>query len=104
MAWRVPIGNVAAVSLLISVWMHLHYRLYRLSAAQARMGFGLRMGIAALFSMLLSVEIDNGYYLDLRSTLLAVSAVYGGPLPFLSRPPSRSLIGYPWAVPAFSRV
>jgi hypothetical protein len=45
----VLIGNVAAVSLLISVWMHLHYRLYRLSATQARIGFGLMMGSQRFF-------------------------------------------------------
>ncbi|WP_245472519.1 LytS/YhcK type 5TM receptor domain-containing protein [Rhizobium jaguaris] len=83
MAWQVLIGNVTAVSLLISIWMHLHYRFYRLSAVQAKFGFGLMMGLGALLSMLLSVEIDTGYYLDLRSTLLAVSAVYGGPLAIL---------------------
>ncbi|MBB4570759.1 diguanylate cyclase (GGDEF)-like protein/PAS domain S-box-containing protein [Rhizobium leucaenae] len=33
--------------------------------------------------MVLSIEIDSGYYADLRSTLLAVSAVYGGPLAIL---------------------
>lgn len=82
-AWQVLIGNVAAVSLLISVWMHLHYRLYRLSDVQAKIAFGLMMGLGAIVSMVLSVEIDSGYYVDLRSTLLAVSAVYGGPLAVL---------------------
>ncbi|MQB44985.1 diguanylate cyclase [Rhizobium sp. ICMP 5592] len=80
MFWQVLIGNVTAVALLISVWMHLHYKFYRLSAAQSNMAFGLMMGLAALVSMLLSVRIDAGYYLDLRSTLLTISAIYGGPL------------------------
>ncbi|WEA26528.1 diguanylate cyclase [Rhizobium binxianense] len=83
MPWQVLIGNVAAVSLVISVWMHLHYKLYRLSKVQAELGFGLMMGLGAVLSMLLSVEVDSGYFLDLRSTLLAVSAVYGGPLAVL---------------------
>nr|WP_210318893.1 diguanylate cyclase [Rhizobium paranaense] len=63
--------------------MHLHYRLYRLSEVQAKIAFGLMMGLGAITSMVLSIEIDSGYYLDLRSTLLAVSAVYGGPLAIL---------------------
>ncbi|PDT01076.1 diguanylate cyclase [Rhizobium chutanense] len=83
MPWQVLIGNVAAVSLVISVWMHLHYKLYRLTEVQAQLGFGLMMGLGAVLSMLLSVEVGSGYYLDLRSTLLAVSAVYGGPLAVL---------------------
>ncbi|MFT4182394.1 MAG: LytS/YhcK type 5TM receptor domain-containing protein, partial [Rhizobium sp.] len=80
MIWQVLIGNVAAVALLISVWMHLHYKFDRLSAAQSDLAFGLMMGLAVLMSMLLSVRLDAGYYLDLRSTLLTVSAIYGGPL------------------------
>lgn len=80
MAWQVLIGNVTAVGFLISMWMHLHYKFYRLSATQSNLAFGFMMGVAALFSMALSVEIAPGYYLDLRSTLLAVSAIYGGPL------------------------
>ncbi|ARM87480.1 GGDEF/PAS domain-containing protein [Rhizobium sp. CIAT894] len=83
MPWQVLIGNVAAVSLVISVWMHLHYKLYRLTEVQAQLGFGLMMGLGAVLSMLLSVEVGSGYFLDLRSTLLAVSAVYGGPLAVL---------------------
>ncbi|WP_431694832.1 hypothetical protein [Rhizobium giardinii] len=50
---------------------------------QAKLGFGLMMGLGALLSMALSVEVESGYYLDFRSTLLAVSAVYGGPLAIL---------------------
>jgi diguanylate cyclase (GGDEF)-like protein/PAS domain S-box-containing protein len=60
--------------------MHLHYKFYRLSAVQAKLGFGLMMGLGAVGSMALSVQFDGGFYLDLRSTLLAVSAAYGGPL------------------------
>jgi diguanylate cyclase (GGDEF)-like protein/PAS domain S-box-containing protein len=81
--WQVLVGNVAAVSLVISVWMHLHYKFYRLSKVNAKLSFGLMMGLGSLLSMLLSIEVDNGYYLDLRSTLLAISAVYGGPLAVL---------------------
>jgi len=81
--WQVLIGNVAAVSLVISVWMHLHYKFYRLSKVQAKLGFGLMMGLGALLSMLLSIEVESGYYLDLRSTLLVISAAYGGPLAIL---------------------
>ncbi|WP_246804346.1 LytS/YhcK type 5TM receptor domain-containing protein [Rhizobium leguminosarum] len=103
MPWQVLIGNVAAVSLVISVWMHLHYKLYRLSKVQAKLGFGLMMGLGAVLSMILSVEIDSGYYLDLRSTLLAVSAVYGGPLAVLVTGAFTLCSGSPWAAPVSSR-
>lgn len=38
------------------------------------------MGFAIMVSMLLSVELEKGAYFDLRNSLLAISAVFGGPL------------------------
>ena len=74
------IGNLAVVALLVSVWMHFHYVFYRLSKEQASYCFGAMMGLGAILSMAMAVEIDKGYFFDLRSCLLAVSAIYGGPL------------------------
>ncbi|WP_409999590.1 LytS/YhcK type 5TM receptor domain-containing protein [Rhizobium leguminosarum] len=54
-----------------------------ISPRRTEIGSFSMMGLGAVLSMILSVEIDSGYYLDLRSTLLAVSAVYCGPLAVL---------------------
>jgi len=79
-AWQVLVGNLASVALLISLWMHLYYRFYRFSRTQLKLGFGLMMGLGVVISMLLSVELEKGIYFDLRNSLLAVSAMFGGPL------------------------
>lgn len=78
--WQVLIGNLASMALLISLWMHLHYKFYRLSKRLLKFGFGAMMGLGVIVSMLLSVEFENGVYFDLRSSLLAISAIFGGPL------------------------
>lgn len=80
MVWQVLVGNVAAVALLLSVWMHLKYIFYRLSRRQSDLAFGLMMGLGVLVSMSLSVKLGDGYLFDLRLTLLAISAIYGGPI------------------------
>lgn len=79
-AWQVLVGNLASVALLISLWMHLYYRFYSLSKTQLKLGFGLMMGLGVVISMLLSVEFEGGIRFDLRSSLLAISAMFGGPL------------------------
>jgi hypothetical protein len=78
--WQILIGNLASVALTIAVWMHLHYRFYRLSKTQVKLAFGLMMGFGTIISMLMAVRLDHGGYLDLRWSLLAVSAIFGGPL------------------------
>lgn len=60
--------------------MHLHYKFYRLSKTQVKLAFGLMMGFGTIISMLMAVRLDHGGYLDLRWSLLAVSAIFGGPL------------------------
>lgn len=79
-AWQVLVGNLASVALLISLWMHLYYRFYGLSKIQLKLGFGAVMGLGVVITMLLSVEFDGGIRFDLRSSLLAISAMFGGPL------------------------
>jgi diguanylate cyclase (GGDEF)-like protein/PAS domain S-box-containing protein len=79
-AWQVLVGNLASVALLISLWMHLYYRFYRFSLTQLKLGFGAMMGLGVVISMLLSVELEKGIYFDLRNSLLAISAMFGGPL------------------------
>lgn len=79
-AWQVLVGNLASVALLISLWMHLYSRFYRLSRTQLKLGFGAMMGLGVVISMLLSVELEQGIHFDLRNSLLAISAMFGGPL------------------------
>lgn len=77
--WQILAGNFAAVALIVSIWMHLSYRLYRLSATCQKSCLGLALGSAAVASMLLSVEFESGIYFDLRLALVQAAAVFGGP-------------------------
>ncbi|KOF13417.1 diguanylate cyclase [Ensifer adhaerens] len=80
LVWQVLAGNLAAVALIVSTWMHLSYRLYRMSPAWQRACFGGAMAAAAVASMSLAVEFEAGIYFDLRLALIEVSAVFGGPV------------------------
>lgn len=79
-AWQVLVGNLAAVALIVSIWTHVSYRLYRLSAVKQSAGLGLALGFAAMSSMLLAVEFDQGIIFDLRLAIIESAAVFGGPL------------------------
>jgi len=78
--WKGLVGNLAAVALMMSIWVHLQHRLGRSTRFNRQIGFGLTMALAAVASMVLSVELHPGYYIDLRYALLAIAAGYGGPL------------------------
>ncbi|MGV2186638.1 diguanylate cyclase [Rhizobium rhizogenes] len=77
--WQILIGNLATVALAISIWAHLYYRLQEWSDLQTKLMFGIAMGIGAIASMTLSVPVKPGAFLDLRFSLIATSAIFGGP-------------------------
>lgn len=78
--WQTLVGNFAGVALIISVWMHISYRFYRLTPFQHRLCFGLVLGLATTASMMFSVEFQHGIYFDLRIALIEVAALFGGPV------------------------
>lgn len=81
--WKVLAGNLAAVALMVSVWSHLSYRLYRLTTRWRCVGLGMTLGLAAVASMLLAVRFDVGVIFDLRLAIIESAAVFGGPGPAL---------------------
>ncbi|WP_195909443.1 diguanylate cyclase [Rhizobium tubonense] len=82
--WQILIGNLGTVALVISIWAHLYHRLREYSDLQTRLMFGLVMGIGAIVSMILSVPVRPGAFLDLRFSLIAISAIFGGPASVLA--------------------
>jgi diguanylate cyclase (GGDEF)-like protein/PAS domain S-box-containing protein len=77
--WQILIGNLATVALVISIWAHAYHRLRECSDLQTKLMFGTAMGIGAIASMTLSVPVKPGGFLDLRFSLIATSAMFGGP-------------------------
>jgi len=90
-AWQILVGNLATVALIMSVWMHIQYKLYRLSRIEQKLGFGAAMGLGAIASMLLSVELVEGVRFDLRISLVALAAIFGGPIALLVTAPAAML-------------
>lgn len=77
--WQSLVANLAVVALFISAWVHGQFlfagrpRLWRNAA------FGLVMGAGAVVSMLLSIQIGGALF-DLRHSLIAIAAFFGGPV------------------------
>ena len=73
-------GNLAVVALFVLAWAHARFWLRGVPGAVRAALFGLCMGMGAVSTMLMSAEVTPGRFLDLRLSLVAVSAFFGGPL------------------------
>lgn len=74
------VGNLAFVSLTISVWAHVSIWLRSRFDGYENVLFGVMAGVASIGSILLAVEFTPGIYIDLRFAPLALSGMFGGPL------------------------
>ena len=79
-SWQMLAGNLAVVALFVLAWAHARFWLRGVPGAARAALFGLFMGLGAIASMLMAAEVLPGRYLDLRLSLVAVSAFFGGPL------------------------
>lgn len=78
--WQVLVGNLASVALIVSIWMHVSYRFERLSALCQRNCIGLALGLAAICSMVLSIQFKPGVFFDLRLSLIIAAGAFAGPI------------------------
>lgn len=78
--WQILVGNLAVVALFVLGWAHARFWLRDLPGAVRSALFGLTMGAGTLATMLMAAEIAAGRLVDLRATLLALSAFFGGPV------------------------
>ncbi|ASY70432.1 diguanylate cyclase [Sinorhizobium fredii] len=78
--WGQFVGNLAFVSLAISIWAHLSIWLRRRFVGHEKILFGLMAGVASIGSILLAVEFGPGIHMDLRFAPLALAGMFGGPL------------------------
>lgn len=76
--WQILTGNLAIVALVISVWAHIYFRFRQLSDLHTKLAFGAVMGAGTMASMMMSVPLSNGVFIDLRYSLVAISALFGG--------------------------
>ena len=78
--WQSLIANLAVVVLFISAWTQGHALLENRAKHWRNLSFGVVTGLGCGASMLLALQVDQGVLFDLRSSLLAVSGFFGGPL------------------------
>lgn len=78
--WQLLAGNLAVVALFVLAWAHARFWLRGVPGAARSALFGLCMGLGAISTMLMAAEVAPGRFLDLRLSLVAVSAFFGGPL------------------------
>ena len=78
--WQYLIGNLAVVALFISAWVHGQFVLAGRPKYVRDAVFGLVMGVGAVASMAMSIQIQPGVLFDLRASLIAIAAFFGGPV------------------------
>lgn len=97
------IANLAVVALFISVWVSGQFLLAGQPKLWRHVSFGVAMGLGAVCSMLLAIQFE-GSLLDLRQSLVAIAAFFGGPVAGLIASgiaiAYRAWVGGPMVVPA----
>lgn len=78
--WYVLATNLAVASLFFAAWAFAQHRLESHRRTVRHLALGICMGIGAVASMVLSIELQPGVFLDLRSSLIAVAGFFGGPI------------------------
>ena len=78
--WVVLTANLALVALFVSSWNHAQHWLEGHGERARVLAFSVLMAAGVLSSMLLGVELRPGVYFDLRASLIATAALFGGPL------------------------
>ncbi len=78
--WQTLLANVAVIALFISLATHVQTWLERRSFYLRSAVFGLLMGGGALAAMAFPFEIHEGILVDLRNSMIAIAAFFGGPV------------------------
>ena len=78
--WQYLVGNLAVVALFISAWVHGQFVLAGRPKMLRDAVFGVVMGLGAVASMLMSIQLQPGILFDLRTSVIAIAAFFGGPV------------------------
>lgn len=78
--WQYLIGNLAVVALFISAWVQGQFVFAGRPKIVRDVAFGVLMGVGAVVSMSMSIQIQPGVLFDLRSSLIGIAAFFGGPV------------------------
>jgi diguanylate cyclase (GGDEF)-like protein/PAS domain S-box-containing protein len=78
--WHALATNLAVAALFFALWALAQPLLEDQRRPARHLALGVSMGIGAVTSMLLSVELQPGMFVDLRSSMIAVAGFFGGPV------------------------
>lgn len=78
--WHALATNLAVAALFFALWALAQPLLEDQRRPVRHLALGVSMGIGAITSMLLSVELQPGIFVDLRSSMIAVAGFFGGPV------------------------
>lgn len=77
--WVVLTANLAVVALFVSSWNHARRWMEGRSERLRSIAFSSLLGMGTVASMLLSLPLHPGIFLDLRSSLIATAGYFAGP-------------------------
>ncbi len=77
--WQQLVANFAVVALFIAAWAQTQFAFRRRTRREKNIVFGLLIGAGVVSSIVMAVPI-GATYVDLRLSLIAVAAFFGGPV------------------------
>lgn len=76
--WQHLTANLASVALFVSAWGHIQPWLKGRSPRLSLLVFSCLMGLGAVASMILAVQVKPGVIFDLRASLVATAGLFAG--------------------------
>jgi diguanylate cyclase (GGDEF)-like protein/PAS domain S-box-containing protein len=78
--WLGLLANTAIVALVISLWSNVRLPIFNRQGAFHGWEFGALFGLGAIGVMLIPFQVDGGFLIDLRITMIGIAAFIGGPV------------------------
>jgi diguanylate cyclase (GGDEF)-like protein/PAS domain S-box-containing protein len=78
--WVGLFANMAVVALVISAWSNIRLPLLGQKGPVQSYAFGLLFGLGAIGVMLIPFQLNPGFFIDLRMTMIGTAAFIGGPI------------------------
>ena len=79
-AWHTLVANLSVIAVSLALWAAVQNSIRNRTRPVRRAIFGLIMGLGAIGSMIIAIQLETGTYIDLRATMLATAGFFGGPV------------------------
>ena len=78
--WLGLLANTAIVALVISLWSNVHLPKLNRPGSSHKWELGALLGLGAIGVMLIPFQLSEGFFIDLRMTMIGTAAFVGGPV------------------------